>query len=239
MSVLGSFVIGEQLPLAEAATAPDSTVRRFIPSEFGINTRQTLGTPIGKVLDGKTKLVDLLDSKSKEKPSLTWTGISNGHFFDWGLEHNLFGIDLAKKTATVYDSGNERFQASNLPFVAKAVAAVLKQAGTPGDKTANKYLQIASFTPTQNELVAAAQDLSGGGSEGWTVTSVKSAEVQKAAAEKLAGGDFSSFVDLLSVWQFADGAGHAPDLKSPEFGNTVLGLPAEDFKASVAANIKK
>lgn len=224
--------------MAEAATAPDSTVRRFIPSEFGINTRQTPGTPIGKILDGKTKLVDLLDSKSKEKPSLTWTGISNGHFFDWGLEHNLFGIDLQKKTASVYDSGNERFQASNLPFVAKAVAAVLKQAGSEGDKTANKYLQIASFTPTQNELIAAAQELSGG-SEGWTVTSVKSAEVQKAAADKLAGGDFSSFVDLLSVWQFADGAGHAPDLKSPEFGNTVLGLAAEDFKASVAANIKK
>lgn len=238
MSVLGSFVIGEQLPLVEAASAPESSVRRFIPSEFGINTRETPGTPVGAILDGKTKLVDLLDEKSKAKPSFTWTGISNGHFFDWGLARNLFGIDPAKRTATVYDSGNERFQASNLPFVAKAVAAVLKQAGTAGDKTANKYLPIASFTPTQNELLAAVQEVTGG-ADGWTVTRVKSADVQKQAAEKLAKGDFSVFVDLLSVWQFADGAGHAPDLADPQSGNKILGLPEEDFKASVAANIKK
>ncbi|KJR84962.1 NmrA-like family protein [Sporothrix schenckii 1099-18] len=240
VSVLGSLVIGEQVPLVEAAAAPESTVRRFIPSEFGIDTRLTPGHPVGVILGGKTKVVDLLEEKSKAKPSLTWTGISNGHFFDWGLDRHMFGIDAAKRTATIYDSGNEPFQAANLPFIAKAVVATLQQAGgnPADDKTANQYLRIASFLPTQNELLAAVQELTGS-ADGWTVKHVDSAEVQKKAAEKLAAGDFSVFVDLLSVWQYADGAGHAPDPNSPTFGNTVLGLPQEDFKETLAAKLKK
>ncbi|KIH89830.1 NmrA-like protein [Sporothrix brasiliensis 5110] len=223
VSVLGSRVISEQVPLVEAAAAPESTVRRFIPSEFGINTRQTRGQPIGVILDGYIKTADLIKEKSK------------------GLERGVFSIDVDKRTATIYDSGNERFQATNLPFVAKAVAATLKQAGgNPAyDKTANQHLEIASFTPAQNELLAAVQELTTGGADDWTITRVDSVEAQKTGAEKLRNGDRSAMIDLLGVWQFADGAGHAPDTNSPTFGNTVLGLPLEDFKVALAALLKK
>ncbi|KJR81939.1 nmrA-like family protein [Sporothrix schenckii 1099-18] len=241
VSVLGARVISEQVPLVEAAAAPESTVRRFIPSEFGLNTRQTRGQPIGVILDGYNKIADLVKEKSKVKPSLTWTSISTGLFFDWGLERGVYSIDVDKRTATIYDSGNERFQATNLPFVAKAVAATLKQAGgnPADDKTANQHLEIASFTPTQNELLAAVQELTTGGADGWTITRVDSVAAQKTGAEKLRNGDLSAMIDLLGVWQFADGAGHAPDTNSPTFGNTVLGLPLEDFKVALAAHFKK
>ncbi|CAK7218303.1 hypothetical protein SBRCBS47491_003464 [Sporothrix bragantina] len=233
VSVLGSFVIGEQKPLAEAAVASGSTIKRFIPSEFGINTRQTPGSAIGKILGSKTDLVDFLKDAADKNPNFKWTGISNGHFFDWGLRHNSLGLNKETHTATIYDSGNERYQTSNLPFVGKAVAAVLKAADTPADKTANQYIQIASFTPTQNEVLAAVQELAP--DVKWEVKHAKSAEVQKDGEERLSKGDFSSFMPLLSVWQFADGAGHAPDIKDPAFGNNVLGLQPENLKVALAA----
>lgn len=57
-------------------------VTRFIPSEFGINTRNVSGLKIGQILAGKTQLVDDLQKKAEQNPGFSWTGISNGLFFD-------------------------------------------------------------------------------------------------------------------------------------------------------------
>jgi hypothetical protein len=80
VSVLGTFASGEQQPLADAAF--EAGVKRFIPSEFGINTRRARGTAMGKLIGTKIALVDDLIEKSKKNPSFTWTGISVGLFFD-------------------------------------------------------------------------------------------------------------------------------------------------------------
>lgn len=58
-------------------------VKRFIPSEFGINTRKVQGTTIGKILAGKVAVVDYLAEKARENPGFSWTGLSTGLFFDW------------------------------------------------------------------------------------------------------------------------------------------------------------
>lgn len=236
VSVLGSLAAGEQKPLVDAAVAPGSTIQRFIPSEFGINTRQTPGSTIGKILAAKTATVDYLIEQTKAHPTLKWTGLSVGHFFDWGIPKGALGFNAKARTATIYDSGNEPVQASNLPYIGRAVVAVLQQAGTEKDKTANQYIQVASFTPTQNEILALAEELTGGAK--WTVERVSTADKQKLGEDKLGRGDFSAFGDLLAAWQFADGAGRAPNLADPASGNQLLGLAPEDLKASVAAWLK-
>ena len=81
VSTLGTFAVGNQKPLVDAAVA--AGIKRFIPSEFGINTRKANGKPIGKVLAAKIETVDYLDEKAKENPGFSWTGISIGLFFDF------------------------------------------------------------------------------------------------------------------------------------------------------------
>lgn len=71
---------GQQQRLADAAFAVG--IKRFIPSEFGINTRKVQGLKIGHIVAGKTALVDDLQKKSEQKPDFTWTGLSTGLFFD-------------------------------------------------------------------------------------------------------------------------------------------------------------
>jgi hypothetical protein len=57
-------------------------VKRFIPSEYGINT-QNLEGGIGKILSGKTATADLLKKSASEHAGFSWTGLSTSMFFDW------------------------------------------------------------------------------------------------------------------------------------------------------------
>ncbi|OAA54960.1 NmrA-like protein [Niveomyces insectorum RCEF 264] len=233
VSVLGSIAAGQhQKPLVDAAVA--AGVRRFIPSEFGVNTRTARGTTIGQVLAGKIATVDyLIEQAAAAAPAgaFTWTGLSTGLFFDWGLERGLFGFDKATQTATLVDSGNEPFQTSTLAQIGRAVSAVLRQAGGGGeDRTANQYLDVASFTPTQQDLLRLVE----AAAPSWTVRHVKSADLEAEGAAKLAKGDFSAFGDLLRAWLHGDGAHHAPDLtNAATSGNALLGLAEEDLAALV------
>ncbi|KAI1638368.1 hypothetical protein F4809DRAFT_600540 [Biscogniauxia mediterranea] len=227
VSTIATVAIGGQYPLVDAAVA--AKVKRFIPSEFGVNTRILGDLPIGKILQGKIKTLDYIDAKSKENPDFTWTGISTGLFFDWGLLHGSVGYDKKTRTATIYDSGNEPVQVSNLPFIGRAVAAILSNPS----KTANKYLTIASFNPTQNEILDILEKETG---EKWKVTHATTAEAEKVGVEKLGRGDFSSFLDLLRARIFRDGAGLA--VKGESNAATLVGLQEEDLSATLKEWLK-
>ncbi|KAK4154229.1 hypothetical protein C8A00DRAFT_32984 [Chaetomidium leptoderma] len=228
VSVVGTAAIGAQQVAIDAAVA--AGVKRFIPSEFGIHTRKVRGTPIGKILAGKIAVVDSLQAIVKETEGFSWTGLSTGLFFDWGLHFSGLGvINLKDKTATVIDSGDEKWQASTLAQVGRAVAGILKHP----DETANKYLATASFNLSQNELIQLVEELTG---SKWPVTRVASADLQKAGEEKLAAGDYRAFVDFLRAHNSADGAGNG--LPEEESANKLIGLPYEDLRASVEAWLK-
>lgn len=82
VSTIASPAVGsQQQNVADAAYT--SGVKRFIPSEFGINTRKLQGLKIEQILAGKIKLVDDLQKKAEANKSFTWTGISNGLFFHY------------------------------------------------------------------------------------------------------------------------------------------------------------
>lgn len=216
VSTLGSAALGpQQQKLADVALSVG--VQRFIPSEFGINTRELQELKIGQIVAGKIKLVDDLKKKAEQTPSFTWTALSNGMFFDY------LGFDGKANKVTIVDSGNERFQTTTRSTIAKAVASILKHP----QETANRYLSIASFQPTQNELLKIAEEETG---SKWTVAHEDTSELQKIGEDKLAKGDYSAFLQLLRVHLYRDGEGHA--LKDNEKANKLLGLPEdEDLRA--------
>lgn len=217
VSTLGSAALGaQQQKLADAALA--AGIKRFIPSEFGINTRKLQGQTIGKIVGGKTKLVDDLIVKAGQNPNFTWTGLTNGMFFD------LLGFDAKARTVAITDSGNEKFQTSTKSTIAKAVASILKHP----KETANQYLSIASVQPTQNEMLKIVEEETGGK---WTVKRQSSAELVKTGEDKFAKGDYSAFLELVAAHLYADGADHA--VKDGELANKLLGLPEEDLRESV------
>ncbi|KAI0473442.1 hypothetical protein GGR56DRAFT_531690 [Xylariaceae sp. FL0804] len=228
LSLVATGATANQKALVDAAVAAGA--KRFIPSEFGINTRILGDAPIGKIVKGKTDTVDYLDAKSKENPSFTWTGISNGLFFDWGLDHGSIGLNKKDRTALIYDSGNEPVQMSNVDFIGRAVVAVLQRP----EATANRYLSIASFNVSQNQVLAVAEKLSG---EKWTVNRADTADQEKEGAEKLARGDYSAFSNFLRRRLYGDGAGLA--VRGDDCANALLGLEEESLEATVEKWLKE
>lgn len=144
-----------------------------------------------------------------------------------GLQNGFFGFDLRNKTCRIYDSGNEPFSGANLAFIGKCVAAALAKP----EATANKFLTIASFTVTQNEVKRVIEEEVG--SE-LAVTNVKTSDLEKIGAEKLANSDPTAFVEYLSQYVFADGAREAV---TENDAVTVLGLEEESLRDTVKAAI--
>lgn len=81
VSTVAAEAIATQKSFIDAAIT--AQVKRFIPSEFGINTREARGTKFGQFVAPKIADVDYLIELSKKYSWFTWTGISTGAFFDW------------------------------------------------------------------------------------------------------------------------------------------------------------
>lgn len=131
---------------------------------------------------------------------------------------------MKTKTATIYDSGNEPSANSNLDFIGKAVVSVLKYP----QETANKYLAVSSFTPSQNEILQIIEEESG---TKWNIKNVNTADLEKIGTEKLSKGDFSAFSDFLRAHLYGDGRGNAP--KPENSANGLLGLPNGDLRGTL------
>lgn len=147
-----------------------------------------------------------------------------------GLDFSGLGINIKDKTATVIDSGDEKWYASNLAQVGRAIAGILKHP----KETANKYLATASFNLSQNDLIRTVEELVG---TKLAVTRVKAVELQKEGEEKLAQGNYMAFVDFLRVHNSADGAGNG--LSEEQSANGVIELPYEDVRASVESWLRR
>ena len=134
----------------------------------------------------------------------------------------MFGIDFKNKTAKIFDSGNELYSPSSLPFVGKSVAAILKNP----DETANKYLTVASFTTSQREILKIIEEETG---DKFQIIPVKTSDLEKIGDEKLAKGDYSAFVEYLIHHVFGDGAkGTIKDNATK-----MLGLEEEDLRTVI------
>lgn len=136
------------------------------------------------------------------------------------------GFSIPNKSATIFDSGNEPFNGTNLSTIGLAIVSILKHPA----ETANRYLDIASFSTSQNEILGIFEEETG---TKWTVTNVSTADSLKTGDEKLGKGDRSAFGDYLKVHLFKDGEGKStPESK---LANKELGLPKEDLRATVKA----
>ncbi|KAI0018577.1 hypothetical protein F4780DRAFT_750846 [Xylariomycetidae sp. FL0641] len=225
VSTIATAATGNQFPLVDAAV--EAGVRRFVPSEWGVNSRILGSSAIGQILAGKIRTLDYAHAKARANPGFSWTGVSTGLFFDWGLDHGSIGLDKTTRTATVYDSGDEPVQCSNLAFVGRAVAGILRRP----EATTNRYLTIASFNPSQNALLDIVRRETGAE---WTVNRASTDEQEQVGLRKLEQGDYSAFSHLLRSRIYRDGCGLA--VRGADSANALLGLEEEE---DVAATLRE
>ncbi|KAK4244972.1 isoflavone reductase [Corynascus novoguineensis] len=213
-------------------------VKRFIPAEWGFNTRPgRLPEPIATIMSSKTRAVDYLIEKTKQHPELTWTGIATGPFLDWGLDYGAFGIDPVARTIRIVDSGDEPVSTCSLAFIARAVVAVLEPHRER--ETANRYLEVVEHAVTQNALQRLLEEEPATTTRGEfaIVDRLNAADLARSRDEKLARGDLQgAFFEALWVMAFADGARTA--LKEEDTANRELGLESKDLREIIRDFVK-
>jgi hypothetical protein len=81
VSTIATAALANQEKIIDAAVK--AGVKRFIPSEFGINTTKISGG-IAKILATKIQIQkDRLKKAVEENERFSWTGVSSSMFFDW------------------------------------------------------------------------------------------------------------------------------------------------------------
>lgn len=228
-------------------------VKRFIPSEFGSNTANQKALELVPVFKGKESITSYL--KSKESDGISWTSLLNGPFFDWygipyiypqlvydrqfpsiiltssrGLQTGFLEFDLKSQTATICDDGTNKWSTTTLSTVGKAVVSILLHPA----ETKNKYIYIASFTVSQNEVLAAVEKASG---KKWEVIKTTSNEQMKIGQEKMIKHDYSGVKPLILAATYGEGRG-SNFASGESLSNDMLGLPKEDLDEVVAKVIK-
>lgn len=138
------------------------------------------------------------------------------------LRLGVMGFDVRKRTARIYDSGDERYSVTNLHMIGRCVAAVLLHP----EETANSYITVASFTTTQNEVLRVLEEETGAKFE---VSHASTAEMERLGDEKWARGDGGAFYHYALKYIYGDGGGHAIRDNAVH----LLGLQEEDMRDTV------
>ncbi|KAF4304864.1 NmrA-like protein [Botryosphaeria dothidea] len=222
VSLLGHHAFEAQKAVIKAAIA--AGVKRFIPSEFGVDTSNPKVVSRVPFVGPKRQVVDYLRTK---EDSISWTVLLTGIFFDWGLWQGWLGFNLDEKTIKLWDGGETPFAATEIDVVGKALVALFSRSEAYA-ASANGYVHVAGHVTTQNEIRAVLEKLTG---EKFKVEKeVDASSYGKQVQEELAKGDWKNALDLLKVVNF-DSTEKLGVF--PRYWNETLGLSKQNLEQTV------
>ncbi len=178
IACVATLAIGSQNPLIDAAAA--AGVRRFIPAEFGVDSRNALCVQL-PMCAPKAATQRYLEEKSRAHPGFTYTAVANGLFLDWCLREGII-LDVPRRAATLYNGGDVPFSATALADVARAVLGVIAHQA----ETANRVVYVHSALVTQNQLIRYAKEKDG---REWHTVFKDTEELRRESLAELAKGD--------------------------------------------------
>ena len=211
--------------------AVQAGVKRFIPSEFGGDVdNEKAAALLPEFMDGKKSVLDYLKGKAQEG-RITWTGIATGPFWEMAVSTGFLGFSPASQSATIYRPGTVKWATTTLATIGLAVKNTLLLP----EKTANKFLYIASFAASHAEVVAAFEKAQG---VKWQVEYVDPEERRVLGRKKMdEGKEYEAAFLLLSYMTSQEGYG-GDYTTYRESGNEILGLPRETLEGVVKESVK-
>ena len=234
ISILGLSAVGDpQYALVEAAIK--AGVKRFLPSEFGLDNASAQLLNVLPPFRVRTELIDALKAKQAAGSPMEWTAFIAGMFLDWGLRTGFLGLDVEHRTAELWDDGDVPFTATNLAVVARTVVKLLTDAAAY-EASRNAYIHTGSVTTTQKELLAAAEKATNAKFE---VTIIESQKLIDESTAKLAEGDGAAMLPLVKAVAFARFHGEAlTDLRRYGLFNEKFGIKDDSTGEIVATLVK-
>lgn len=217
VSTLTGSAFDETKPLIDAAVAVG--VKRFIPSEFGVDTKNPLNQAL-PVFQAKIKAQEYIESMAKAHPSFTYTYIFNNAFFDWGLKVG-FVASAKEHKITLWDGGDVPISMTTVATIGKAVAGTLQNQ----EATKNRAVFIHDTVFTLRQLIDFVKKIDG---KEWTIEPKATKDAEKEAYEELQkpqpniGKAMGNF-----IFRGAFSKDHTPDFTG-KTDNKLFGVPEDD-----------
>ncbi|KAI5303868.1 hypothetical protein KEM56_007109 [Ascosphaera pollenicola] len=226
VSALSSSAMDAQRYILDAVV--EAGVRRFIPSEYSTDPRETVSSEIipsfGKKKDFYSYLVENADMRRIE-----YTAIATGPFLDCMHLKNFWGFDATTRTATVWDAkrANVRIATTRIEDLAEAIAKVLSP--ELADRFANQTVSIHSATITLQSLLDAFEKATG---SKWTLNHVDLHDELEAYAKRVREGDASALVPSVRNLLFEPGinSDFEQNTNGTDDVSKELGLPQADVE---------
>lgn len=231
VSCITTFATQQQRAIIDAAVA--AKVKRFVPSEYGMDSTNVRGHELMPPLGTKRQQVEYLQSKENE--GLSWTALIVGAFFDWAIANGFAGYDFENKTAQKYDSGEQHYEATNVGRIAEAVVKILERP----QLTKNEYVFVHSFNVKPNQVLAEIERVTG--NVKWKVEQVNLENMYKVGRQTMSNTELNSgaamCIHALLMGYRSDLGLNDWNEKAQEWGQK-LGLEDEDLRMSVERIVK-
>lgn len=136
------------------------------------------------------------------------------------------GWDIPARRATVYESGNQPYEATNVRQIGRAVASILKNP----EETKNKYIYVNSFTLTQNQVLGALENAIGTKLQ---VTRTTTKEILQAGYRNIESGNPGlGFAQTVTSAIYGYG-GMNNFSANRDLANEILALPKESLEDTI------
>ena len=186
----GSIAAEEKLIAADI----EAKVKRFFPSEYGVNNTFPAARALCPVFDGKGAIIDLL--RTKEVSGLSWTAVPTYLWLEWTLDPTIAfaNIDIKAHTAKLWQNGTHSLSWSTIPWSAEGIVQTLLADPT---STANKVIPLHGVSASQNDIITLLEKIQGVKYEISNFNDTATVEeAQKSWAEN---NDTKSALDLVKV----------------------------------------
>jgi hypothetical protein len=185
ISTVAMSAISHQPRMIDAAIA--AGVRIFIPAEYTVNSRDAAA----KVQPMMSSVVAIQDYLSTKEDEISWFVINCGALLEFVLDHPVI-LDFDKRSATLWDGGEGAISLSDIPLLARAVSAVLKQP----DRVLDHRVKVHVGTIAQNQALEITQQASAGE---WTVQHAEFQEAYSTSMESLNAGTADTPMKLMAA----------------------------------------
>jgi nucleoside-diphosphate-sugar epimerase len=229
INCMTTFSVTDQYRIIDAAIA--AGVRRYSPSEYGLNNMNPTAQALSTVFSEKGEVQAYLRARAGEG-KIEWMSVSPGMWVAWSIPHNFMGFDVPGNKFEVLDDGEGRVSCSTEENTALAVVRALT---TKTEETKNRNLFLQDFSVSQIELVAEVERQTGVKFEVRRVDSKKLAEEKRA--EVKAGNKWAEFA-LVNIGFMTGRYGGFLE-KEGEIMNEKLGLKKATLAEEVADGLAR
>lgn len=248
--------VGFEGKLTERAiidAAIEAGVKRFLPSEYGVDNTNPAASGLSPVFKRKADIIEYL--KSKEGSGLTWTAVPTGMWVDWyvlllvtfvpvsdrrlltvdvclarALDPGIafIGIDVRAHTAEAWKPETYKMTFSTQSTAADAVRRILLNP----EVTQNRVVPVRNFEASLGEIVALLEEAQGVKYE-FTPVEVTDELIKSKQKQWIESGeqDIGAALWLVKAGFLLPGYGsNFAESSKWTLGNELVGFPAESAK---------